>query len=241
MDQNQNIDLIIFAVYGVCITWVLYNSIESLAEQTTISFDKATLDRALADIPLKDTNLSDVVDIKFKFNDRYQFSEQPKTLALTLDNKSKNISIRIDWDQSTLTDYANQSRRVIRLPSNRQVDLSQRQIFSIVAPGGSLRETITAEDLLKQKEDGTLEETAPIVDIEKLQKDAESKKASQKLKNTVARFMDGKKPLQFSLRLALRFFDWKGEDITEHLEFVTCYFSIKKLPWSDHLPFNPKK
>jgi hypothetical protein len=239
--MDQNVDLIIFAVYGVCVTWVLYNSVDTLDKQTAVTFDQSALDRDLAEVTLGDTPLNKIIAIKFKFEDRYKFAEQPKTLSLTMDNKSNSVSVQVDWDRSTLTDFDNRSRRVIRMPPNKRVDLFQPQAQSVIAPGGSLRETITAEDVLKPQDDGVLEANSPIIDLGKLQKMAESRKTPAKVKNLVYNFMEERVPLRFSLRLALQLFDWRGETQVAQQRFITCHFTVKKLPWTYQLPFNPKK
>jgi hypothetical protein len=230
-------DLFILTVYVIVVTYTLYKMIDSLEDQTTIKFDKDDLDRQLEEQGLKGS-----IDVKFKFEDRYSF-DQPKTLSITVDNKFEQSVTYIDWDRSSLSDYTGRSRRVVRLTPDKRIDtLFQPQMSSTIAPGSALSETITAEELLKFVGDsGTLEASAPLVNIDQLQKNAKSPKATDAQKKLNADFMAGKAPLPFTLQLALRISNTLGDTGTHNFHVLACRFNLHKVPWQDALPFNPKK
>lgn len=230
------LDLLILTIYVITVVYVLYQMIESLETKTVIKFDKATVDRQL-----EERDIQDLVDIKFKFEDRYDF-KNPKTLAVTVQNKSDHSSIYVDWDLCTLSDYGGRSRRVVRItPNKRTEDLFQPQMSSTVTPGTSLSETITAEDLLKQNADGALEPSTPLVDIEKLEKSAQSPKATDAQKKMYGEFMEGLAPIPFTLQLALRIRSLTSDTGADFFHTIACPFAMSLLPWHDALPFNPKK
>ncbi|NJN87279.1 MAG: hypothetical protein HC881_14465 [Leptolyngbyaceae cyanobacterium SL_7_1] len=241
MDQQQ-FDSVIVAVYLISVMYVGYQAFNSLDDQTAIGLDKKSMQEQFEKFTLDGTPLKDLIDIKFKFEDRYKFPDQPKELQATIDNKSSDKSIHVDWDQSTLTDYEGRSRRVIRMTADKRLNLSQPQTPSIIAPGRSLKEKLTAEDLLELKENNTLEPKAPIVDLDQLKKAANNKKTSKTIKDMYADFMASKKPVKFALRLALRFTDFNSNTQTQpHHYMLDCNFTVEKRPWTDYIPIPIKK
>lgn len=231
--MEPNLDLVIVVVYTICIVWVFYNAIASLEEQTIMVIDKTALTQQLTERTLGDLTLADVLEIKFKLDDRYKFQEQPKAMGITISNKSAHLLIKADWDRSSISDYGNRLRRVIRLTPDKRIDLSQPQIFSVIAPGGSLQELITAEDLLQLNVDGSLSPVKPILDFDKL-------KSDKSKKELYAKFTEGKAPLTFTIRLALRITDLDDDERGDRLRMIPCTFIITKVPWQDYLPFNPR-
>jgi hypothetical protein len=202
------LDLLILTIYVLTVVYVLYQMIDSLEAKTTIQFDRAAFDRQL-----EERDLKGLLDIKFSLSDRYDYT-QPKALSLTLLNQSHHAVIYVDWDRSSLTDHTGRSRRVIRLAPGRE-DLFQPQMSSTVTPGSSLNATVTAEDLLKPDEKGTLVPTAAIVDAKKA-------------------------PLQFALYLAFRISNLASDKGSDYFYTVACPFEMAPVPWQDALPFNPK-
>lgn len=240
MDQQQ-FDSVIVAVYLISVMYVGYQALNSLDDQTAIGLDKKPFESQLEAAKLSDTPLKELIDVKFKFEDRYKFPDQPKELQVTIDNKSSNQSIYVDWDQSSLTDYEGRSRRVIRMTPDKRLNLSQPQTPYVIAPGRSLKEKLTAEDLLEPKENNTLEAKAPIVDLDQLKKAADNKKTSKKIKDMYADFMAGKKPVKFSLRLSLTFIDSHTKMQRRHHYMLDCDFLVEKRPWTDYIPIPVQK
>jgi hypothetical protein len=238
MTQQEQLDLIIVTVYLISVTYVLYQAYSSLADRTTVKFDNDALEQQL-----EKSNLKEIVDIKFGFQDkdRFDFDNQPKELFIIVINKSSDTSIYVHWDRSTLTDYEGRSRRVIRLTSDKKPDLFQHQAFSPVTPQRSLKERITAEDLLKpDATNSVLEPSGPLIDIRDLQKRFPNKKTPQTIKELYAKFITMKEPLKLSLGLVLQFTEEKVDKIPaqhERWHTLNCDFSIRKMPRTDYLPF----
>ncbi|NJO40821.1 MAG: hypothetical protein HC769_21345 [Cyanobacteria bacterium CRU_2_1] len=254
MDQT---DVIILIIFLICITYVVYRAIDWLDDQTKYEFDKKAFDADLETKELNGTPFKDILDVKFGFkpDGRYQFdvddkdenSKQPKEFEVTIVNKSNNISIRIDWDNCTLTNYKQEARRVIRLsPSGTMADVPQEQVFTTVAPKLNLKEKITAEDCFTFNKDTKIFDlTKPILMISQLKKDTEDrkfrdKKLQKRLQDEYETFMLFKAPLQLSLVIAIQMDDMRTKKIEEDREFLTCHVKITRVRWLDQLPWSPK-
>jgi hypothetical protein len=228
------LDLLILTVYIITVVYVLYQAINTLDDQTTFHFERSALDQVLQAKELKD-----LINLNFKFEDRYKFEEQPTKLSMSVENKSVDKSFEVNWDHSSLTDHEGRSRRVIRLTPDKRFNLSEHQVLSIVPPGKTLKEDFTAEDILKMNIDGSLETASPIINLAGIEKGAQK---SDKLKKLYVNFMEGKGDISFSLRLVVRMIDLSDEGRGDRPYYILpCTFLIKKVPWSDALPFNPKK
>lgn len=230
MDQ---LDIFILAVYLITVIYVLSQAKDALAQQTKISLNTDQLNQEL-----ERRGIKDYVEIDLKFEGSYLLSDdpkedkQPKTLALSVKNKSDD-AIYIDWDRSSLTDLGGRSRRVIRLVSYKSLDLSYPQVFSVVGPGQTLSEKITAEDLLERNADtDTLEATKPLIDIKGLK---DSKDDSKKALH--GDFMAEKTPLNYYLCLVMRIADPADPARGDRLYNVRCEIQVKKLPWTIVLPW----
>ncbi|NEQ27368.1 MAG: hypothetical protein F6K28_51870, partial [Microcoleus sp. SIO2G3] len=181
-----------------------------LEAKTAISFDRATVQQQL-----EEQGIESLVDIKVKLASRYDYS-QPKTLSVTVQNKSQNAAVYVDWDRCAFTDNRGQARRVIRItPDRRSEDLFQPQMSSTVTPGSSLSATVTAEDLLRPGLGDTLEPKGPLVDPKKA-------------------------PLNFALYIAMRISNLAVESGSDRFYTIACPFRMSPVPWHDALPFNPK-
>jgi hypothetical protein len=232
-----DLDLLILTVYIITVVYVLYQAINTLDDQTTVHFDRNELDQVL-----EEQDLKDLISLNFRFEDRYKFEEQPKKLSLSLENKSADKSFEVDWDHSSLTDFEGRSRRVIRLNPGKRFNLSEPQILSIVPPGKTLKEDFTAEDTLKMNIDGSLESASPIIDILKIEADSKKPtKRGEQMKQLYADFMEKRIDISFSLRLVVKMTAPLGEGKGDRPYVLPATFLIKKVPWSDALPFNPKK
>ena len=263
--------MIILAVYLICVVYVLYQALSTLDDQTKVDLVKTVVETEEPKEPeepkdaqpeagkdkgdeksetkLADSELKDKINVKFKFDKRYVFNlddaakdKQPKDLTITIENKSKNSSIFVDWESCSLTDQEGRSRRVIRLtPDKRLEDLSQRQVPSVVAPGRNLKEKITAEDLLKlNAESNTLEPSSPIININGLKKASENKRTPKFIKEMYANFINRKAPLKFSLYLSIQFSQIKTGVRDERWHVIRCDFEVEKRPWTDYLPYQKK-
>lgn len=205
------IDLLILIVYVTCVVYVIDQAIKSLDKQFMV-----VIDQALITQQLQRYNFQDIVTLKFGFKRRYEY-DGLKNIAITIQNKSDRHMVYVDWDRSALTDPSGRSRRVIRISTDLSPDLWRVQPFSAVDSGKSLQETITAEDVLKRKADGSGYEISKVL-INPAKLDVGDKVA-------------------FSLRLALRAIEYTPT-ATEYQAFVLCPFTLVKLPWTAFFPWN---
>jgi hypothetical protein len=236
----RSTDPIILVIYLVCITSALSQIVNSFNDEYTVSLDEEPLKQQLAA-----QNLQDIVGISFDFEKRYEFSKDDKLKQFTVKvtNKSQTHSIYIDWDYCATTDLQGRSRRVTRLVPGTTLDLFQNQVFSTVASGATLKEIITAEDVLKRKEPNDkdtavaleMEVSKPLLDFEALRKSKDDPP-----KKKYARFVQRIDPLEFSLDLALRLI---GSTYSADGDLIQlrCKFILKKLPWQAGLPWNPRE
>jgi uncharacterized protein YpmB len=74
----ESVNLLIFTVYIIVVTYVFYQAYKSLENQVTITLDKDALDRQLEEQELKNS-----VEIKFKLKSRYSL-DGLKTLPSVL-------------------------------------------------------------------------------------------------------------------------------------------------------------
>ena len=228
----SDINYILLTVYFLCVTYVLLQIINSFNDEFSIRLDQSDLDQQLEDYKLKDT-----IEVKFKFDIRYEFHKLDQ-LAITVSNKSKEFPVYVDWDYSSLTDLDGRSRRVTRIVPGNTLDLLQNQVFSVIAPTRSLQEKIVAEDMLVRKgDDGvvTIGEGKTIIDMKE-----PDKKAPEAKKIRYRDFMSGKIKYEFYLDLVMRLVT-SSDDPGGFRTRLRCKFIISKLDWQAGLPWNPKK
>jgi hypothetical protein len=162
-----------------------------------------------------------------------------KQFGVNITNKSKNYSIYVDWDYCALTDLMGRSRRVTRLVPGSTLDLFQVQAFSSVAPGSTLKETVTAEDVLKRNESKDspvalkIEVDKPLLDFDALEK------AKDPEKKRLTRFKERLDPLEIYFELAFRFVG-SGSMRDSDPRQLHCRLILNKLPWKAGLPWNPR-
>ncbi|AKG22508.1 hypothetical protein [Calothrix sp. 336/3] len=228
-------NLVYLTLYIIGVLYTFNRMIESIDEKIQFSFDKASVDKQL-----QEQELQNDVGIGFRFNTFYDIDEL-KELSLSVENKSQNIAIYVDWDNSSLVvEHDKQSRRVIRKSPDITRDLAVLQSPSLVAPGKTLSQVVTAEDVFQRdKESGTYKVNSPLVNISKLKS---GQKPQKKMYND---FMEERRTFEFSLQLVLRLSEVRlglapGVNVPP-MCIVNCPFTIKKLPWTYALPWNKKK
>jgi len=226
-DQN----LIILTIYIIVVSYVFNRMVESIDDQIKFEFKKGTVDAQL-----KEQNLDDKIGISFKFKSSYPIDDL-KDLSLSIENKSDDIAVYVDWDNSSLVvEHSKQSRRVIRKSPDLTRDLAVPQSPSLIVPKKTLSETVTAEDVFQRQENGTYSANKPLIDINGLQK------GQKKLYND---FINRRKELDFSLQLVLRVSEVRvglapGVNFPP-ISIINCPFTVRKLPWTYALPWNKKK
>lgn len=230
-------DLLVLITYFVCISAAITRIINSFNDEYAVRLDEDSLKQNLAD-----QKLQDMVGISFSFDKRYEFGKDDKLkkIGVSITNKSKTHSIYVDWDYCTMTDLGSRARRVTRLMPGTTLDLFQSQAFSAIAPETTLKESITAEDVLKRKtpkDDKVpvaleMEVDKPLLDFGGLLKgkDPEKKKYT--------RFVATVQTLEFFVDLAIRLVG-PARSSDDHA-LIRCRFILQKLPWQAGLPWNPK-
>jgi len=235
------VDPIILTAYVLCIIYFLYLIVDAFNDEFTVRLDADFLKQQL-----DDQSLQNLLAISVKFDSRYEF-DKLKQLAISISNKAAhektddqphNISIYVDWDYCAFTDLDGRSRRVTRLMPGTTVDLFQNQVFSTIAPSTTLKEAITAEDLLQRKgdrKDDKLDAASPLnleVEITKPLIDPGALKKNDKF---MRRYAD----LEFFLGLTLRIVG-PNQTIGGDRVYILCKFVMHKLHWTAGLPWNPK-
>lgn len=229
------VDPIILVAYLLCIAYFLSRIIKSFNDEFSIQVDEEALKNLLTEKQLDDEQkLNDVIGISFKFDKRYEF-DKLKQLEISITNKSSNHSIYVDWDYSTLTDLGGRSRRVTRLMPGVTTDLFQNQVFSTVTPNTTLKEKITAEDLLQRKKEK--EKDSPLNLEFEVGKPLIDFKADKK---KYEKFMQRAIELEFFLNLAFRLVG-PSRSLGGERFYVLSKFILRKYPWTVGLPWNPKK
>ncbi|MBH8566080.1 hypothetical protein I8748_28645 [Nostoc sp. CENA67] len=229
-DQN----LVVLTLYIIGVSFVFNRMVESIDDRIKFEFKKGSVDDQL-----KEQNLQDQIGVSFKFDNSHSLGnpdKELKELSVSIENKSDNIAIYVDWDNSALiVDYSKQSYRVIRKSPDVTRDLGVPQIFSVIAPKKTLSETVTAENVFKL-EDKIYKPSSPLINITALQK------SQKKLYND---FMNQRAELTFSLQLVMRLSELRvgltpGANVPP-VCIINCPFTVKKLPWTYALPWNKKK
>jgi hypothetical protein len=224
----NNTDLLLLTIYILCVTYVLYQIINSFNDELTIVLEKKDLDKQLEDLKLNDR-----VEVSFKFDKRYEF-DKLKEFGVNVKNKSKEHPVFVDWNMSSVTDLDGKARRVTRLIAGNSLDLFQEQALSPVPPGTTMKEKVVAEDMLARKgDDGPMEVSKTLVDLSK------PKKPGDPLKRYLD-FVAMQRTLEISLSLMVRFVG-DGSPATGYPIPINCKFTLRKLDWKAGLPWNPKE
>ncbi|BAY33567.1 hypothetical protein NIES2107_54660 [Nostoc carneum NIES-2107] len=232
-DQN----LLVLTLYIIGVSYIFNLMIESIDDKIKFEFQKKDVDDQLAQ-----KEIGDKVGISFKLNPSYSFDEL-KELSVSIENKSSDYAVYVDWDNSSLVvEYSKQSRRVIRKSPDLTRDLAVPQSPSLVAPKKTLSATVTAEDVFaRDATTGTYSAKQPLINISSLEKSPV--KALRKLYNN---FVNRTIKLDFSLQLVLRVSEEMrvglapGQNVPP-MYIINCPFTIRKLPWTYALPWNKRK
>lgn len=232
----EPLDAVLLTVYLVVTAVVLFRLFNSFNDEYTVKLDEDHLKAQL-----ETQKLQDVIGVGFGFDKRYEFGKNDKfkQFGINVTNKSKTHSIYVDWDYCALTDLMGRSRRVTRLVPGSTLDLFQVQAFSSVAPEMTLKETITAEDVLKRNESKDspvalkIEVDKPLLDFNALDKGKDPEKRRYK------RFYERVDPLEIFFDLAVRFIGPTSLADGDRTQ-IRCRLELKKLPWKAGLPWNPR-
>lgn len=217
-------NLIILTFYIIGISYTINRMIESIDDKINFAYNKASVDEQL-----KEQNIFDDVGISFKLSATYGL-EDLKEVLMFVENKSKNLAIYVDWDNSSIVIKHNkQSMRVIRKSPDITRDLAVPQSPSLVAPEKTFTTTITSENTFERGENGVYNTKKPIVDIKGLEKNPV--KANRIL---FKRFMNEETTLEFSLQLVLRLSEVRV-DLPQELINHPCALLIVPSPSKNYL------
>ncbi|AFZ00719.1 hypothetical protein [Calothrix sp. PCC 6303] len=229
-------NLLVMTFYIIGISYTFNRMIDSIDEKINFTSQKDIISEQL-----KEQNIQDDVGISFKLGATYSLGDL-KELLMFVENKSENLAVYVDWDNSSIVvEHSKQSYRVIRKSPDITRDLAVPQSPSLVAPKKTLTTTITAENTFElDKESGTYKANKVIVDIASLEKNPV--KANRIL---FKKFMNEETTLQFSLQLVLRISEVRAGlqpgSNKPPMCIVNCPFVIRKLPWTYALPWNKKR
>jgi hypothetical protein len=223
------IDLLILVIYFLWIASVLYQAFSSLEERVTIHFNREFLEQQL-----QTYEIGDRIAIKFKLKKSYQLNDL-HDLKLEIQNQSDRQTLYLDWDASSLTDIEGRSQRIIRLIPSYSFEILHAQVSSAIAPTETFAEKFTAESALtRDAETQTLQPTRPWFDLVELKKDRKKRKIYED-------FIEGKKTLTFAVHLTLRWVDPAMTLQNSRPYYLSCHFTINKLPWTVAIPIGKVK
>ncbi|NJR19118.1 MAG: hypothetical protein HC785_27710 [Calothrix sp. CSU_2_0] len=229
-------NLIILTFYIIGISYTINRMIESIDDKINFALNKVVVDEQL-----KEQNIFDDVGINFKVSPTYGLADF-KEVLMFVENKSKNLAVYVDWDNSSIViKHSKQSMRVIRKSPDITRDLAVPQSPGLVAPEKTLSTTITSENTFERdQESGVYNTKKPIVDIKSLEK--HPVKANRIL---FKKFMNEETTLEFSVQLVLRLSEVRvglAPGVNKPpMCIVNCPFTIRKLPWTYALPWNKKR
>ena len=164
--NNGDLDLVVFTLYIIGITYTFNRMVDSIADRMKVEFDPK---KTIAE-QLKKQNLEEKLDIFFSLKGMYPIDE-PDSLSISIKNKSEDLAVYVDWDNSSIVGIEQRSRRVIRKSPDLIRDLAVPQLPSLIVPGKTLKESVTAEDVFKRdKETGIYSPGNPIANSPGLQK-----------------------------------------------------------------------
>jgi hypothetical protein len=235
--QNNSSDqnLVVLTLYIIGVSYVFNRMIESIDDQVKFEFKKGVVDEQL-----KEQNLQDQIGITCKLKSSYPIDDL-KDLQISIENKSENIAVYVDWDNSSLVvEHSKESRRVIRKSPDLTRDLAVPQSPSLIVPKKTLTETVTSENVFERDQvTGTYTAKKPLINITGL------KSAGPPQKKLYNDFINRRKELEFSLQLVLRISEVRvglapGVNVPP-MCIINCPFTIRKLPWTYALPWNKKK
>lgn len=135
-------DLLIFTVYVIVTSYILYQAYKSLEIKVVIAPDLDYINQQLEEKEIKD-----IIDISFKFAPSYRIEDLTK-IPIVIKNKTKDESIHVDWDECTITDFDGVSARAIRIAPGI-VDVPQKQALDKIAPNRKIDENLSDDKSIK--------------------------------------------------------------------------------------------
>lgn len=132
-------NILVLTVYFIVVALVFNRAFQSLDKLVKFETDAAYLNKELSNYKLQD-----FLVVKFSFADKYELDEL-KRLSMSIENKSKDVFVEIDWKQCFLSDFDKRIRRAIRVIPGKNEAASQSP--STILPGQTLKEEISDEKI----------------------------------------------------------------------------------------------
>jgi hypothetical protein len=132
-------NILVLTVYFIVVALVFNRAFQSLDKLVKFEADATYLNKELSK-----HQLQDFLIVKFSFADKYELDEL-KRLSMSIENKSKDIFVEIDWKQCFISDFDKRIRRAIRVIPGKNEAASQSP--STILPGQTLKEEISDEKI----------------------------------------------------------------------------------------------
>ncbi|WP_448560720.1 hypothetical protein [Trichothermofontia sp.] len=190
--RDMDRDLLVIALYIISVILVL-----SIKNPLKVSFEKNLFKESIEKINLN-------VGIDFQLKPQYQSSEKLSMLVITIENKSTEEAIRIDWDKSSFVDIYGKVHRIVRSPPGLEPDANKTPNVSLIPPTKKYPANLVTEDIVKK-------EGAPLVDLSELKHEGF--------------------PYRFSLWLFTEVFNVQLADSKSKVCILDCQFKISEIPF----------
>lgn len=213
----NSFEFLILIIY-IWILWYVYQSVVAELDQlTAIQPNQAQLNAQLEKL-----NLQGKLTIQCAFS-KSPLSEEMRTFMLTIANRQEEGNyIYLDWHRSTFRNFKGEVKRLLRLPKGRNLDLFQAQSPSILAPGESIVEAVTIEDVIVFNQESGFVIVHPILTLKEMK--AARDKGQQFVVNLFLY-----QPARPELNQPERYYT------------IACPFAVKKLPWQNAVYWKPKR
>ena len=132
-------NILILTIYFIVVALVFNRAFQSLDKLVNFETDTAYLNKQLSE-----NKLQEILNVKFSFADKYELDEL-KRLSMSIENKSKDVFVEIDWKQCFISDFDKRIRRAIRVIPGKNEAVAQSP--STILPGQTLKEQISDEKI----------------------------------------------------------------------------------------------
>lgn len=132
----EPINLLLLTVYLIIVAYVFNQAVKSLDSQVVVVIDNDDLKEQL-----ETKELNKILEFKFKLKGSYKL-DALTDLPITIKNISEDDTVRVNWDECSITDFSKITGRVIRLAKGI-TDIPQQQAESIILPGQMIDEKLS--------------------------------------------------------------------------------------------------
>ncbi|MFP5272310.1 hypothetical protein [Coleofasciculus sp.] len=132
-------NVLVLTIYFIVVALVFNRAFQSLDKLVNFETDSAYLNKELSA-----NKLQDILNVKFSFAEKYELDELHR-LCMSIENKSKDVFVEIDWKQCFISDFDKRIRRAIRVIPGKNEAAAQSP--STILPGQTLKEEISDEKI----------------------------------------------------------------------------------------------